>query len=430
MSSRSRLTVGAAVLGLLLSGLTVAVAETAPSAGAARCKGAVVPKPKTATQTSTSQAQVRWAAGKNVKKYRLHWSPAPFGQWPGYAPTTPWTRASARVAAVNLPSVHTGDKFMNVAYGNPIFAQLQVSNGCNKSVRQSAYVPVWPRAKDPGNASTGDALAVGSYNLELYPTNESKPTKMANIASNISSHGLNVALLQEATFTTATQLVARLGSSVWKVVTIGRTSGINQQIIYRSDRFTEAASGKFGQADDHNAATPLPTPWARLQPTSSTGSHRGLFVVSVHLEESPSKSVPTKKAAAHNAAAALLRSIAATNTQALPVIVAGDFKGNFNTYCDEKSRPVCVGEGQPTFIRAGYYDAQAALKKTGVAYATVNKHAANQLANKSGFGGRADYILLKGFPGSYSYEVVRRSGSAAAWPDHNMIVAHLFVPHL
>jgi endonuclease/exonuclease/phosphatase family metal-dependent hydrolase len=428
MLARSRMVVASAAFGLLLTGLTVEVAESAPSAPhatAVRCRTAVVPKPRTATQTSSSQAQVRWAAGARVAKYRLHWSPAPFGRWPGFNPFTRWVGKAARGTAVNLPAVGTGDKFMNVAYGNPIFAQLQVYNACNKSVRQSTYVPVWPKAKDPGSSATGDALAVGSYNVELYPTTATKPYKMTNIANNIASKGLNVVLLQEASPATARDLVSKLGPS-WSAVATG--TNVNQQILYRNADFTVDANGLFGQTDT-NASTPALTPWARLLPVGATSHQKGLFVVSVHLEESASKSVPTKKAAAHYAALALLKGIAGANQPALPVVAGGDFKGNFNTYCDEKSRPACVGEGQPTFVRAGFYDAQAAVHKIGIQYATVNKHAATQVANRSGFGGRADYLLIKGFTGSYSYEVVRKTGSATYWPDHNMIVAHLFIPH-
>lgn len=435
MFSRTRLVTAAAAVGLVLTGLTVVPFSAAQAGPAPRCKTAVVPKPITSGQTSSSQAQVRWAAGANVTKYRLHWSPAPFGKWPGFNPYTPWVGKAARFTAINLPAVGSGDRFMNARYGNPVFAQMQVYNACNKSVRQGTFVPVWPKAPSPGSAATGDALAVGSYNLEKFPTySGATRTKLTNIASNIASKNLDVVALQEANSDTAKDLVTRLarefGQNDWEAATAGNTRGIAQQIIYRSGRFSQEASGVIGQAKDKSASTPLLTPWVRLLPVGAGPTNQGLFVVSAHLEDAGG-SIQVKKRGAHNAALALLRSIATVNKAGLPSVVAGDLRGNFNAWCDEKSKPACIGEGQPTFIRNGYSDAQGAVKKVNIQYATVNKHDATQPANLSGFGGRADYILMKGFTGSARYEVVKRgwgNGSAAYQPDHNLITANLFIP--
>lgn len=423
------------ITGLVSVGALAPAAESAPTS-ALRCRTATVPKPITSGQTNPAQMQVRWAAGAYVAKYRLNWSPAPYGNWPGYNPYTPWLGKAARLAAVNLPAVGSGDKFLNVNYGNPKFARLQVNNGCDRTVRQSPWVAVWPRGKTPANATNGEPLAVGTYNVELFPTTRTRPTKMTNLASNIAARKLDLVLLQEATYTTAKDMAAKLGSD-WEVVGAGNDPYVNQQIIYRGSRFTEDVSGLFGQRDDNNASTPLPTPWARLMPVGAPAGQQGIFVVSVHLEESKSTNVLTKKAAARNSAVALLKAIATKNNSdpgrpVLPVVLGGDLKGNFQRYCDEKSSPACPPDGQPTFIRAGYYDAQAALTRVGVGYATVNKHVYAQPYNKSGYGGRADFLVFKGFPGVTRYENVKKGygdGSATYQSDHNLVYANLFIPH-
>ncbi|MFL6060655.1 MAG: hypothetical protein ACJ72E_05455 [Marmoricola sp.] len=392
------------------------------------------PAYSTSSQTSSSQAQVHWSYTPYVAKYRLHWSPAPFDKWTGFTGYTPFVGQTARSAAINLPAVGPGDKFMNVAYGNPVFAQMQYTNGCVSNVRQSTFFPVWPKPHDPGVGS-GDPVWFGTYNVEDVPTAAKNATKIADIADNIASHYLDVVSLQEASLTTANDIVNQLDlgeqQSDWEVVPSGRSAA--QQIIFRSGRYKVDSSGTFGQAQDSSASTPLITPWAELERVTPGDPRSQHFeVMAVHLEEPVTDDVPTKKAATHAAAASLLRELTAQNTAHLPVIAAGDLKGNFNGYCDENSRPACQPEGQPTFIRGGFYDAQGAVTKVGIQYNTVNKHVADQPANLSGFGGRADFILLDGFTGSNRYEVVHRTygnASSAYQPDHNLVTAEVFVPY-
>jgi len=387
----------------------------------------------THVQTATNQAQIRWKYTSFAAKYRVRWSAAPYEKWLGFDNFTGWSSQAARAATISLPaSPRAGDRFLHPAYGNPIYAQVHNSNGCSRATPKSSYFPVFPKPLHPGNASTGYPLAVGSYNVELFPTGAT--TKMTNLASNIASKDLDVVLLQEATGTTANSLVAALGrqrQSDWAAVTVGQSKGVNQQILYRKSEFTERESGSLGRADDANPATPLPTPWARLAPVGQPSSAKSILVVSVHLERSSSSSAITQKLATHQAASVLVGGIAAKNTAGLPVVAGGDFQGNFGAFCDESSRPACAGEGQPTFVRAGFWDTRGAVTKRGIRYGTVNKHLAKPPAAHAGVGGRADFILVKGFPGVSHYEnVVKTYGDASKTyqSDHNLIFAKLFVP--
>ncbi|MCX6395462.1 MAG: hypothetical protein NTV23_03140 [Propionibacteriales bacterium] len=414
-----------------------------------------VPTPITTGQTSTGQAQVRWARSPGAAGYRLHYSPAGFGNWPGYFPYTATTPSYASGINVPLPAVAPRDRFMNGAYGNPLFVQLEVKR-CSGSYAKAPFVPVFAKALPPGSAATGDALTFGSYNLELNPTIADDPTKMVNLADNISDHGLDVVALQETNKKSAQDLITQLATtenqSDWAAAASGNATTMPQQIIFRTTKYTEVDSGDIGQPADgtkavaSNAArTPLPTPWVRLAPVDPDPVHQDFFVVSLHLEDrarfDTDATVVERKYDAHVAAEALLREIDLINPAGLdlPVIAAGDFQGNFGSggpvgagYCDEASTPACSPEGQPTFIRSGFIDSQGAVTKVGIQYGTVNKHVLDQPAANSGFGGRADFIVLREFTGASRYENVRRSyGDAGAdqQSDHNLVFVNLFVPH-
>lgn len=402
--------------------------------------------PITTGQTSTSSAQVRWTKVPGAAGYRAHYSPAPYGNWPGYFPytsTTPYTSSGLSIA---LPTVAAaGDRFMAPQYGNPLFFQLETKR-CSGTYAKAQFGLVFPKALPPGDATTGDALAFGSYNVELFPTAADAATKMVNLADNIAAANLDVVTLQEASKQTSIDLVAQLaateGQADWAYATIGNTSGVNQQILFRTGKYTEVSSTNIGNATDGTAATPLATPLAQLAPTDPDPKLQDIIVVGVHLEDRtkffPTATIPERKADASAAATVLLNNIAANNPTGLPVLAAGDYKGNFggggaatDGYCDESSTPSCTGEGQPTFIRGGFIDAQGAVTKVGIQYGTVNKHVANQPAGNSGFGGRADFILLKGFTGTSRYENVRKAygdASATYQSDHNLIFANVFVP--
>lgn len=412
--------------------------------------------PITTGQTSLTSAQVRWVKKPGAAGYRVHYSPAGYGNWPGYFPYTPLSPATSSGLSIPLPAVGPGDRFMGPEYGNPLFAQLETKR-CNGTYPKAPFVPVFPKAADPGSSATGDALGFGSYNVELFPSGAT--TKMANLADNIVNAQLDVVTLQEANKQTAIDLVAAMNSletsltlaADWNYSAVANIGGVAQQILFRTGKYAEVGSGNIGLASDgtpgveSNAAkTPIPTPWSQLSPVDPDPIHQDIIVVGVHLEDrqrfDTDATIAQRKADAHDAALYLLTGIAGINPGNLPVLAAGDFKGNFggggapgDGYCDESSTPTCQPEGQPTFIRGGFIDAQGAVTKVGIQYGTVNKHVLNQPAAASGFGGRADFIVAKGFTGVAKYENVRKSygdASLTQQSDHNLIYARLFIPHV
>ncbi|HWJ67045.1 MAG TPA: hypothetical protein VNT31_10235 [Nocardioides sp.] len=399
----------------------------------------------TASQTNQLAAQVRWTSARYVARYRLDWSAAPWGQWAGFEHNhTPWLGARARGTSVRVPATPAaGDRFLAPAYGNPVFAQLNYDNGCTRTYRRSTYVPVFTKPRDPG---AGDTVAIGAYNLEGSPTSESAPQKVANLADNIARRDLDIVTLQEASEESVDDLVRRLEAAEGQVGWDHHGVGA-QQVLWRTTTWRRVwgTATDVGRPTDESAATPLRTPGIRLAPALGVDvvGRQDVFVVSVHLEDrlrfDADATVKERKRDAHLAARVLLEEIAAANPGNVPTLVAGDFKGNFGGgglpagagYCDENTG--CVGEGQPTFVRAGFWDAQSAVSKSGIAWGTVNKHVADPAPSATGIGGRPDFILARGVGGFTSYRnVVQTYGDASAThqSDHNLLVARLVVPRL
>ena len=389
--------------------------------------------PVTSGQTSTTAAQVRWSRVPGAAGYRAHWSPAPYGHWPGVFPYTPMTGGLATGLGINLPAVGSKDHFMGARYGNPLFFQLETKR-CSGTYVKAPWNLGWPKAYPPGSA-TGGRIRIGSYNIEAIST--PTYTKVDDLADNIVRQNLDVIGLQETTAahgTTLADLIAaigRKGQGDWRGV--GESEVF---VLWRTSRWAQVSETDIGRPVDRSAATPIPTPAVRLTPAVADPSRQDIVVVSAHLEDRtrffPSATIPERKADTHAAAASLLAALDRANPTHLPTLVAADLIGNFGSgYCDESSSPVCQPEGQPTFIRAGFLDAQAAVTKTGVAYSTLNKHVANQARDVSGAGGRADFIVVKGFTGVSAYAVVPKTygdASAAYQSDHNIVAAELFIP--
>lgn len=399
----------------------------------------------TSSQTSELAAQVRWTSVPYAARYRLDWSAAPYEQWVGFAHNyTPWLGVTARGASVKVPATPAaGDRFLAPPYGNPVFAQLNYDNGCTRTYRKSPYVAVFPKPRDPGE---GDLVSIGAYNLEGAPTTADNPQKVANLADNIAARDLDVVALQETNAESTSDLIRRLenveGQVGWDHHGVGA-----QQVIWRTTKWERVPGSEsdVGRSTDGSAATPLRTPGIRLTPAAGVADpqRQDIFVVSVHLEDrlkfDADATVKERKRDAHLAAGILLDEIAQANPDGVPTLAAGDFKGNFGGgglpagagYCDENDG--CIGEGQPTFVRAGYWDAQTAVSKLGLEYGTVNKHVASPPPSASGIGGRPDFILARGVGGFTFYRnVVRTYGdaSAAQQSDHNLLVARAVVPRL
>ncbi|GAA4810054.1 endonuclease/exonuclease/phosphatase family protein [Nocardioides caeni] len=387
-------------------------------------------------QTSETAARVTWGRTPYVARYRLDWSAAPNGYWKGFEHNhTPWQGPASTGVSIQLPAAATaGDRFLHPAYGNPVYGQLNYDNGCTRTYRKSGWFGFFPQSRVP---DAGDAVAFGTYNTELPSRLGAVPAKIANLAENIASQDLDVVVLQEANDDRAQSLLARLdarGQTDWTSHGVG-----SQQVMWRTSQWELVEGTALGMANDGNPATPLPTPGVRLTPAAGVADpqRQDIFVVSVHLEDTPGGTVAQRKRNANKAAGILLDQIAAAGTAGLPVLAGGDFKGSFSDgsagsgSCDESNG--CVGEGQPTFVRAGFWDSRTAPVKDGLAFGTVNKHVANPPRNSTGVGNRTDFLLAKGAGGfTLHRNVVRTFGDASDshQSDHNLVVAHVVIPRV
>ena len=380
-------------------------------------------KPKLSGYGVPGGARFTWGYTPNASRYRMRWAAGPFGNWEFGA--TAWLPQAARSATFRYPSTpRPGDHMLGVAYANPVWGRLEANNAYLKGATRvsDGWKPIFPTAPDPG---TGDGLRMGTYNVMLYPDSG---VRVNAIAANIRDHGLDIVALQEADLGTAKAVVAKLPAG-WAYAPSGTSSG--QQILYRTAEYRIEASGTFAVPNPKPGSSPLVTPWVRLAPVSPASSEsQSLYVVSVHLAENPNASQMQKKKDAGNAATAAMAAINGINSAGKPVIVAGDLRYLREPYNDVAG----YVEAPPTFVRGGYYDAMAAVRKVNYQYTTMNggngTTASRQTAARSGVAARSDYIMVKGFRGSNAYtNVVNWSSSDGVVPsDHNLVYADLTVP--
>lgn len=372
----------------------------------------------------TNAVQFNWRYAANVTRYRVRWNAAPFGKFEGGDAVVGggWTNQYARSLTLKLPAKPTaGDKFMGVAYANPVWGQIDSNHICRAGMPRSAYVPVFPKAPVPG---PGDNLRMGTYNVERVPDNSTSPGRINGIAKNITDHNLTVVTLQEASELTATSLDAKLESK-WRIAPSQK--GSQQQILYDGSVFAAGASGVFTVPNPKKPSSPLPTPWVVLEQInpSRASQSQDLFVTSIHFAEADGNSAMDKKHDANVAALSAIRSINAANTGALPVVAAGDYRYLREPFVDRAG----YVEGPPTFVRNGYYDAMAAVTKTNIQYPTVNAHQ-TQAPVPAGVSPRSDYIMLKGFEGSRSYvNLANWRYNGVFVSDHNLVYADLTIPY-
>ncbi len=362
----------------------------------------------------------KWGYTPYASRYRVRWSAAWYGQWPS-APTYVdrtyggWVGQTARQSTYVVPSrPTTNDNFLAVEYANPVFGQVEANNGYKTGASQrSKWVAVFPTPPAP---AAGDPVRMGTYNVKLFPTG----TRASWIASNISSHGVNVVALQEANTATADALLYYLGAS-WSKAPSG--TGTGQQILYRDDKFRRLSSGKFNVWNPKTPSSPMPTPWVRLGHVNPAQGSQNFHVVSVHFSEDSSKSKLLQNRDTGLSAQDAMEAINGFAGDE-PVIVAGDLRYGREPYGD----PAGYTPAHPTFVRGGYYDAMAAVSKTNTAYSVVNA-GAHQNPHPSGLGPRSDHILSKGIRGSLSYVNVANWSYGGAIPsDHNLVYADLRIP--
>ena len=436
MRSARRLLVTATCALLLLTGLEVAAEASSDSragtvAQAHRSRAACpstrttrLARPSLSAVSVPGGVRFAWGCTRGVKRYRVAWAAAPFGKWPGRRSyVTGWLPKSARSSTFAVSSVpHSGDYMLGVQYANPVYGQLDVKNARGRVRHSTGWVPVFPTPPNPG---PGDSLRVGTYNVLGRPNSANAPSRIAAIAANIRSHGLQIVALQEADASTADSVATALGAD-WKYV---RYTGSSRQILFRSGAYALQAQGIFTVSNPLTPSEPLATPWARFLPVQASAGSQAVMIVSAHVTESPTRSAMGKKHDAGVVASQIMAGVNAANAGGSPVVVAGDLHYLREPWGDV---PGYV-EAPPTLVRGGYYDAMAALAKYNIAYSTYNGgngvRAAAQTPNKSGVAPRSDYVMLKGFRGSRAYvNVPNWSWNGVTPSDHNLVYADVVVP--
>lgn len=370
--------------------------------------------------------QFKWSYTPYASRYRVRWSPAWYGNWPSspsYVDRSSggWIGQTARQSTYRVPATAAyGDNYLAVAYANPVFGQIEANNAYNPGAsHRSQWVAAFPTPPTP---AAGNPVRMGNYNVMLSPLGN----RARAVAKNISSHEVTMVTLQEANAATANAVVSYLGAN-WRAAPSGLKSGVGQQILYRHDKFTLVGSDSFEVPNPKTPTQPLVTPWARFS-AKGPGS-QNFWVVSVHFSENSSKSPLEKNRDTGVAAQSVMRSMSSLNRSNEPTIVAGDMRYGREPYGD----PAGATAAQPTFIRGGYYDSMAALKKVNVQYSIVNTTTgvpgARQVAHPSGLGPRSDHILFKGFVGSSQYvNVINWAPDGIVPSDHNLIYSDIAIP--
>ncbi len=369
--------------------------------------------------------QFNWGYTPNASRFRVRWSPAWYGGWPGAATYTTgdsWLSQYARSSVFKVPTTpRPGDGMLAVPYANPVFGQVQANNAYvanQPATHISKWVVAWPKAPAP---VAGDNVRFGTYNVMLNPVG----SRAQAIAANISGHGLTMVALQEAYDKTATAVVAALGSN-WKAVS---TNSNSQQILYRSDLFTAQSAGAFNVDNPRDPANPIITPWGRFVAKNHVANNQSFYVVSAHFTEDTSHSAMQKNADTGHNARQVINAMDSVNYAGEPMIVAGDLRYGREPWGDVAG----YVPAQPTFVRDGFYDAMASQSMHGNTYSTVNAVggvASNrQVPNAAGLGPRSDYILMKGIVGSKSYNNVYNWSYNGTKPtDHNLVYSDIMIP--
>lgn len=378
-----------------------------------------------------------WGTSTHATRYRVQWAPAAFDQWPGAATFIGgWLSGATRSATHRVPTNPVTDKTMTaLPYGNPVFGQVQANNAHLKrgGTNRSSWVIGFPLAPTPG---AGDPVRMGSYNIlgrQIVNGRATFPARVPYLAKNIADHGLTVVSLQEVGKGNLGSLIRALEGDThasWSSAKLPDSDTTELNVIYRTDSFTETDAGTF-TIDNYRKNAPMVNPWVRLRPAPGSAWTREFYVVPAHFVPSGASDGTNQAANNRDTGANAREVISAVGPgnpnnidSTLPIIIAGDYTSNSNNFGD-------THPAQPTFVRAGFWDAMAAPTKANVAFGTVNKQAHEQRAN-SGLGGRADAIFLRGFNGNGSVRYVNVANWYGGGPkppsDHNLIYADLRIP--
>jgi hypothetical protein len=382
-------------------------------------------KPVVHTHTLTGAVRFTWSTSKHATRYRVHWAPAAYDQWPKSLAwfvdrtTGGWVSKYRRSSVKKVPTNAATDRTMTaMPYGNPLFGQVQANNARARrgATNKSRWVMGFPGVPGPGS---GTKFRMGTYNI--LGSGANFDGRVAYIAKNIADHHLDVVALEEVRKNNLARLLARLGSP-W---TFAHNSTDELAVIYRSDRLVESGTGSTFPVAEAAKGSPLKTPWVPLAPA---GGGTRFVVVPAHFAttlSSDGSNQAKNNAQTGRSARSLIAQLSAAGLAGIPTIVAGDFTSNHTRFGD-------ITPAQPTFVRVGgFWDALTAQSKFGVAFGTVNKLAHQKRAN-SGLGGRPDAIFLRGFHygGTTSWvNVYNWTGGASLPPsDHNLLYADVVLP--
>jgi endonuclease/exonuclease/phosphatase (EEP) superfamily protein YafD len=216
-----------------------------------------------------------------------------------------------------------------------------------------------------------------------------------------------VVSLQETSPGGAAEIARRLNMSVVQAGTP------ETQIIYSPGVVQPSASGAIA-VSDYKLGGAHYEPYAHFVPASGTGYKRPFYVVAVHFTVGGGALATQNQQTGTNAR----QLMAAMGGFTDPVIVAGDMTSNREPFHSQTA-------AQPTFVRSGFYDASAAQNKIGYQYSTFNGNK-SQAPTSGGVGTRADYILIRGFEGTVTYQNVANYPGTGS--DHNLIWSAFRIP--
>jgi hypothetical protein len=368
-----------------------------------------------------------WPAAKHATRYRVHWAPAAYNQWPGsagwYVDRTKagWVSQARRSSVRKVPSNPATDRTMTaLPFGNPVFGQVQANNARAKhGTNTSSWVMAFPQKPAP---APGPTFRMGTYNI--LGSGADFDGRVPYLAKNIADHRLDVVALQEIRKGNLATVLNQLSSRTQQPWGAAATSTDELAVVFRADRFEQVGGSTFAVARAARGGS-LKTPWVRLRPLAGGAQ---FVVVPAHFV--PSAPSDGSHQAANNretgeSARDLIADLASAGLRGVPTIVAGDFTSNHTRFGD-------LTPAQPTFVRVGgFWDALSARSKKGYAYGTVNKRVWQKRAN-SGLGGRPDAIFLRGFSngGSTYWENVFNwyGGYGKPPSDHNLVYADVVLP--
>lgn len=320
--------------------------------------------------------------------------------------------------------------------GAPLGSGLQlVVRTYNQSTHKGQPVQRWygpvqataPRGRAP--AGNGSQLVVASYNVRMEGLDSGDlawEKRAPRVAKSLASRRPVIAGLNEFLPRMHSQLMTELrkehndmgGYALTRSTAVTSSSPMGSRILYDTKRLqmmSNCPSDRVSCVVKYSAANGRVTyaPYARFR-VRSTGEE--FWFVAVHLTPGQAESMETLR---REQAATVVKEMNRINAADLPIILAGDINsaqsGGF------EYRP------HQELVEAGFYDASASVKRSGLKYDTVNHFKRPLRKNGRGFGARLDVIMTKGMPGAARFNNIVADPNH--YPsDHNLVVAELQLP--